>query len=98
MSVSKIIGKMFLNIFKFVGGSALMLVVSMSLVSGKFPPPMKEYYTNLRHMQNGPDLSQSMKAIADARNQQKEIMAAIEARERGRRRPGAGGRDLEDGQ
>lgn len=68
---------------KFLAASVAMMALSMSLVSGKFPPPLKEYYTGLKAMQNSPDITQSMKEIAEARSQQKMLLEQIDHETRG---------------
>jgi hypothetical protein len=74
MLVYKLVGKSLLKMLKFLSVSVAMMLLSMSLISGKFPPPVKEYYTILKGIQSGTDMGKSINAIVEARNQQNKLL------------------------
>lgn len=79
---------LFKAIFKFVlyvGSSFFLMLVVSSLLSGKFPPPFKEYYQQTKNFGKDfssntkkegalPDLSSSLKAISESRKQQAALL------------------------
>lgn len=85
MPLYKALAKGFLSFLKFAGGSVILMIITVSLISGKFPPPLKDYYYSMRQMQAGEaDFGSSMKIIADARKQQEALLNQIESENTGK--------------
>lgn len=64
--------------FRYLLVSGAMALVGMSLVTGKFPPPVKEFYKNVSQVQSSMDFGKNMANIANAQKQKQLLLSQLE--------------------
>jgi hypothetical protein len=63
---------------RYVGVCAIMMLISLSLATGKFPPPIKEVYKSFSSVRSSMNIAETTENFAKAQEQQRQILAAIE--------------------
>lgn len=63
---------------RYIGVCALMILGTLSLATGKFPPPIKEVYQSFAAVRSSMNFGQATQSMALAQQQQKEMLAALD--------------------
>jgi hypothetical protein len=57
---------------------SLMMLAALSLATGKFPPPVKEFYNSFSSVRSAMNLQQSTRNILEGQQRQREILDSLE--------------------
>jgi hypothetical protein len=74
---------------KYLGICALLMLGLLSFATGKFPPPITEVYENLRSFQSIMNIGKATRSLASAKEQQNQILSALEDQNLPMPEPGA---------
>lgn len=71
----------FLGFFKYIFACSLLVLGSMVLLTGRFPPPVTDLYKSVTRFQSSMDIGKNMAQFAKAQEERRSLMEELEREE-----------------
>lgn len=81
-TIGREVGKILAMIARYFFVCGVIMLATMSLVTGKFPPPVVDVYSTLKQVQENLDMGKATSQFAKAKKEQSQILTDLENMDR----------------